>query len=176
MLTRGRARQARSQPPTPTTYAPAPLPRGYIHTGDLMTTHGATRIDVASGGYVERLRAATARSKPARPESYAEGRLPTLPAPAKTVYVTLNRPDALRQKTWRQLVMSVDQVWTPGWVVQRLTTEIDAEQPAVTWVVLLPPEIVVAVQQRLVEAISFVGPVAHLIWAEAEPRTLRVVE
>ncbi len=171
MLTQRRAPQARPAP----AHQPAagPLPRGYIQTGDLMPSPAmaeATRVDITDAGYQEALQRA------ARPSSYAEGRLPTLPAPAKTVYVTLNRPDGLRAKAWRQLVAAVDLTWAPGWVVQRMATELDAEQPAVTWVVLVPPEIVVAVQQRLVEAIGFLGPLAHLIWAEATPRTLRVVE
>lgn len=161
------SRTARPEP------AAGPLPRGYIDTGDLMPSGGPTRLDVASEGYMETLRRA---AQGARPLPRQEFLAPAPPTPMKTVYVTLNRPDGLHQKPWRKLVRDIELSWSPDWVVQRLTTDIDAEHPAVMWVVLVPVDAVVTVQKMLVEAMSILGPLAHIVWSEATPRTLRVVE
>lgn len=125
---------------------------------------GATRVDVASRGYMDRLAAA------ARPEPAAERR-PPMPL-SKTVYVTLNRPEGWSHEDWRKLVLRVGRCFEADWIVQRAETAVDAVQPMVVWVLMLPVDLVVEVQGRLFNALDVRPKAARAIWAEATPRTI----
>lgn len=176
MLSLGRARQARAlpaAPPPPKKLSPAPLPRGYIDTGDLMTTAttGETRIDL--NRRAPELVGAL-RRRPKQP-GFAPGREPALPAPARTVYASVVRPDRLSNSDWRLLVAAVRSAWASDWVVHEMATPIDSDYPSVLWVLLVPADRIVSAQDKVMAQIEAVGlaPLANVVWSEASPRTLR---
>lgn len=125
-----------------------------------------TRVDIASAAYEDALRrtALVADARDYRPRPIR-----------KTVYVTLNRPDPISNREWHALAQAASLALGPTCsVIARLETSSTIEHPAIMWVILVPADDVVAVQERLVRVTSrlYRGPV-DLIWGESVPRNLR---
>jgi hypothetical protein len=142
--------------------------RGWVDTADL-----PIRRVVATAGSVGTVpdprptMAAARRVAPDLPSGWGVGSRPPI-RPTKTVYLTINRPDGRGNASWRALVSMVRSL-VFAYTVQELATRLDADDPAVQWVLIMPVMDVVAVQAELLEAL---GVGATAIWSEAIPRTI----
>jgi hypothetical protein len=142
--------------------------RGFIATADLPV--GGTRVDLAQRDVVSALGIEHRRTGNRTVGWPIAGRQP-VPEPAKTVYLTLLRPEGMRNQAWVQLASAV-RATVFQCKVTEWATALDDVAPSIHWVLLVAASHVVALQDLVVGALGSQGPAAQAIWSEAIPRTL----